>query len=330
MRSSVITGGCGFIGSHLARRLLDDGEEVTVLDAGDFAPDQGALARSVRHVRGDILDPAAVESAIRPGVDVVYHLAAVVGVDQYIKRPVDVINVNFSGTRHILDAAERAGARLVFSSTSEVFGKNPNVPWGEDADRVLGSTATERWGYATSKALAEHLVHGYVRQRGVDAAVVRYFNVYGPGQRPAYVVSRNVHRALSDRPPIVYDGGTQTRCFTYIGDAIEATVLVARHAQSTGESFNIGSSRETAMSDVTALITSMCGSGTVVPTELDVSALLAGSYEDLQRRIPDPSKAARLLGWRATTDLRDGLQQTIDWAQRNPWWLEQDDVGQGQ
>lgn len=329
MPKVVVTGGCGFIGGHLVERLIHDGDDVIVLDPGDFAPDRRHLAPFLSHVRSDIRDPAAVGSIVVSDVDMVYHLAAVVGVDRYIERPLDVIDVNYTGTKNILDAAAQAGAKVVLASTSEVFGKNPTVPWKEDADRILGSTATERWSYATSKALAEHLAFAYVRQRGLSATIVRYFNVYGPGQRPAFVVSRSIHRALHGQSPIVYDGGCQTRCFTFIDDAIAATLLAGRDELADGECFNIGGERETSMADLIRLIIEMCGAASADSVDLEVSEALGPRYEDLHRRIPDPSKAAHLLGWRAGTDLRDGVARTIDWARRNQWWLAQADAGQG-
>ena len=166
-------------------------------------------------------------AAIKDGVEIVYHLAALVGVDHYIRRPIDVIDVNVFGTKNVLELAGRAGAKVVVASTSEVFGKNPAVPWSENADRVLGSTATDRWSYSSSKAVAEHLTFAFIRQRGLRASIVRYFNLYGPRQRPAFVLSRSIHRALRGLAPVVYDDGRQTRSFTYVGDVIDATVQAA-------------------------------------------------------------------------------------------------------
>jgi len=153
-----------------------------------------------------------MRDVVTPGVDVVYHLAAVVGVDQYLARPLDVIDINFSGHPDRPGAGRAGRCPGGRSSTSEVFGKNPAVPWAEDGDRVLGSTRADRWTYSTSKALAEHLIFGFVRQHGLAATIVRYFNVYGPRQRPAYVVSRSIHRALNGRPPRRLRPGPAGRC----------------------------------------------------------------------------------------------------------------------
>lgn len=325
-RRVVITGGCGFIGSHLVERLVARGDEVVIFDGAPPPAYQTVAREHAEYVAGDVLDRVSLARAIKPGVDVVYHLAAVVGVDQYLARPLDVIDVNFSGTRNVLDLAAAAGAKVVLASTSEVFGKNPAVPWPEDGDRVLGATAADRWTYSSSKALAEHLTFAFVRQRGLEATIVRYFNAYGPRQRPGFVVSRSVHRALNAKPVVVYDGGRQTRCFTFVGDAIDATIRAADSAAANGEAFNIGSMVETTVGDAARLIAKLVGPD-VELSEVDTGTALGKSYEDLARRVPDNAKAHRLLGWSPDTSLEDGLTRTIEWAKDNDWWLAQPDSG---
>jgi dTDP-alpha-D-glucuronic acid decarboxylase len=320
-RRVLVTGGAGFIGHHLVERLLDRGDEVTVFDA--VAP-RGAVRDGVRFVEADLRDAAALGRAAA-GADVVFHLAAVVGVDQYLARPLDVVDINFTGTRNVLEVADRVGARVVLSSTSEVFGKNPAVPWPEDGDRVLGSTSSDRWSYSTSKALAEHMTFAYAHQHGLEATIVRYFNVYGPRQRPAYVVSRSVHRALNGKSLVIYDQGHQTRCFTFVDDAVAGTLRAAEHPDAVGEVFNIGSMVETTVGEVVRLVAELTGAGSVV--DVDTAEKLGSSYEDLMRRVPDNAKAGRILGWRPETSLRDGLIKTIEWARANDWWLALADNG---
>ncbi|MEU9784740.1 NAD-dependent epimerase/dehydratase family protein [Streptomyces phaeochromogenes] len=322
---AVVTGGSGFIGGHLVDRLLADGWDVTVFDG---TPPGGAGAperEHVRHITGDVRDAGQLEAAVK-GTDTVFHLAGVVGVDQYLARPLDVIDVNVSGTRNALSAAARAGARVVVASTSEIFGRNPSVPWREDSDRVLGPTTADRWVYSSSKALCEHLTFAFVRQHGLHATVVRYFNVYGPRQRPAFVVSRNVHRALNGRPLLVYDQGDQTRCFTYVDDAVEGTVRAALSPRAMGEAFNIGSMTEITVREVVDLIAALTGS-TAVITPVDTARALGPAYQDLRRRIPDATRMRELLGWSCGTTLRDGLTRTIEWARAHPQWLAIPDSG---
>jgi nucleoside-diphosphate-sugar epimerase len=317
MTRVLVTGGCGFLGGHLVENLASSGQEVTVFDA---APPPAHAPSSVRYVQGDIRDEDALATAVDRRTDVIYHLSAVVGVDQYLSRPADVVEINLLGTLNVLRQARAKGNRVIVASTSEVYGKNPDPPWHEDADRVLGSTSVDRWSYSTSKALADHLTFGYIRQYGVSATILRYFNVYGPRQRAAYVVSRSVHRALRGVPPELYDGGGQTRCFTYIDDAIRGTVVAAASPKAEGECFNIGSDRETTVAEVIETICELTG----VPapeSPFDTASRLGSRYQDIGRRVPDVRKARDVLGVTCGTSLREGLGRTIAWARRNPAWL---------
>jgi UDP-glucose 4-epimerase len=318
----VVTGGSGFIGGHLVAALQARGDDVTVFDS---VPPAGSLANEVRYVEGDLRDPARLGRAIRGGVDIVYHMAAVVGVDRYLARPLDVIEVNYTGSRNVLELSHRADARVLLASTSEVFGKNPDVPWAEDSDRVLGATSYARWSYSSSKALAEHLAFAFAEQHGLPVTIVRYFNVYGPRQRPAYVVSRSIHRALNGRPLVIYDHGRQTRCFTYVDDAIDGTLLAADHPAATGQAFNIGSTTETTVAAVVQLIAGLTGRAAI--SDVDAADRLGSSYADLSRRIPDNRKARAMLGWHCPTGLRDGLLATVEWARSADWWLTLPDSG---
>jgi nucleoside-diphosphate-sugar epimerase len=323
----VVTGGCGFIGGHLVEQLISRGDDVTIFDRTPPQQHQKLAREHARFLKGDVLNTAALRRAVTDGVDVVFHLAAIVGVDQYLARPVEVIDVDFTVTRNVLELVSAVGAKAVIASTSEVFGKNPAVPWREDDDRVLGSTAADRWAYSSSKALAEHLVFGFVRQRRVQATIVRYFNVYGGGQRPGFIVSRSVHRALNGRSLVVYDTGTQTRSFTFVQDAVRATLLAADHPAAVGEAFNIGSMTETTIGDTVELIADLTGPARVPIIHVDTQATLGQAFEDLGRRIPDNTKARMLLRWSPSTTLKDGLAQTIAWARDNPWWLDLPDSG---
>jgi dTDP-alpha-D-glucuronic acid decarboxylase len=314
----LVTGGCGFVGSHLCQKLAQSGHDVTVFDMTS-AP--AAPPGAIRYIEGDVRDESALAKAIDGGTEIVYHMSAMVGVDRYLSMPEDVVEINLIGTRNVLRQARDAGAKVVFASTSEVYGKNPSVPWHEDSDRVLGSTAVDRWSYSTSKALAEHLTFAYVRRYGLRAAIVRYFNVYGPRQRPAYIVSRSVHRALRGLAPEVYDSGDQTRCFTYIDDAIEGTILAGTSPDADGECFNIGSDRETAISEVVSIICELTGAPAPL-RPLDTHLNFGERYQDIPRRVPDVTKARTALGFRASTPLRLGLHQTVEWARCNTWWLE--------
>jgi dTDP-alpha-D-glucuronic acid decarboxylase len=326
MSNVVVTGGYGFIGSHLVTALLDRGDSVTVFDFAKNTRDTSMdfdVHPKFRFVQGDVTDLVALEQALTPGVDTVFHLAAVVGVKNYLQEPLRVLDVNVIGTRNVLELSHRHGTRVVFASTSEVFGKNPNPPWAEDDDRVLGSTRTARWSYSTSKGMAEHLAFAMHASYGLPVTVVRYFNVYGPRQAPIFVVSQSIHRVLNGRAPLLYDSGDQTRCFTYVDDAVAGTLLAADSDAAIGEAFNIGSMTETSMRDVVGLAIKIASVDAVSEAEVvDTAAQFGGRYEDIPRRIPDSTKAQRELGWRLQITVEEGIRRTVEWARANPWYLE--------
>src|SRR6185437_13431443 len=326
MSNVVVTGGYGFIGSHLVSALLRRGDSVTIFDAATNTRDTSIdfdAHPNFRFVQGDVTDPAALEKALTPDVDRVFHLAAIVGVENYLKDPLRVLDVNVTGTRNVLELSHRHQAHVVFASTSEVFGKNPNPPFAEDDDRVLGSTRTDRWSYSTSKAMAEHLVFAMHTSLGLPVTVVRYFNVYGPRQSPIFVVSQTIHRILNGRQPLLYDSGDQTRCFTYVDDAIAGTLLAADSDAAIGAAFNIGSMTETTVREVIELAIKIADVDSVYgPETISTAAKYGDRYEDIPRRIPDSRKAQRELGWRLQVDVEEGIRRTIEWARANPWYLK--------
>ncbi|MDA2890734.1 GDP-mannose 4,6-dehydratase [Mycolicibacterium sp. BiH015] len=326
MSNVVVTGGYGFIGSHLVSALLDRGDHVTVFDFAKNTRDTSIDfddRPKFRFVPGDVTDVDALAAALTPDVDTVFHLAAVVGVENYMSDPLRVLDVNVIGTRNVLELSHRHGIRVVFASTSEVFGKNPNPPFAEDDDRVLGSTKTARWSYSTSKGMAEHLAFAMHAAHGLPVTVVRYFNVYGPRQNPIFVISQTVHRILNGKAPLLYDTGEQTRCFTYVDDAVAGTLLAAQHHSAIGEAFNIGSMTETSMRDAVDLAIKIASVDAVSSAEaVDTAARFGRRYEDIPRRIPDSTKAQRELGWRLNVDVEEGIRRTIEWARANPWYLD--------
>lgn len=323
---AVVTGGYGFIGSHLVSSLLSRGDDVTVVDLARNTRDTSIdfdQHESFRFVQGDVTDADVLEQAIGPDTDVVFHLSAVVGIKNYIDDPLKVLDVNVGGTRNVLELARRHGTRVVLASTSEVFGKNPSPPWAEDDDRVLGSTRTARWSYSTSKAMAEHLAFAMHDTYGVPVTVVRYFNVYGPRQNPIFVVSQSVHRVLNGLSPLLYDGGDQTRCFTFVDDAVRGTLLAAESEAAIGEAFNIGSMQETSIREVVEMTIRAAGADDeIATTPLDTTTHYGSTYEDIPKRIPDTAKAERVLGWKLEVDVEEGIRRTVDWARANPWYLQ--------
>lgn len=320
---ALITGGAGFIGSHLAEELVKRGVNVRILDNFSTGKRENIskIVDKVELIEGDIRDSEIVSKAVR-GVDIVFHLAAVVGVKRYVENPLEVIEVNTQGTHNILREAYRQKVkRVVFASTSEVYGKNSNVPLREDDNRVLGPTFIDRWCYSTSKALDEHLCYAYYRLKGLDVVILRYFNIYGPrANTSAYggVVSRFVTQVLRDEPPTVFGSGRQTRTFTYVTDAVEGTILAAESSKSSGEVFNIGSEYEISIVSLAKLIIKLAGKeGHLEPTFIPYEKFYGRWFEDIMRRVPDISKAKRTLGFQPKVNLEKGLKLTIEWYRKH-------------
>jgi UDP-glucose 4-epimerase len=325
MGEVIVTGAGGFVGSHLVDALLRQGKTVVAVDINKELPvNLAAASANPRFTyRGvDITDAAAARGLVTEDSDMIYHLASVVGVKNYCTNPLRTIDVNVIGTRNLIGEAMKHGTKFLFTSTSEVFGKNPVVPWSEDSDRVLGDPTIARWSYGTTKALCEHMINAVNKTHGLPTVILRYFNIYGPRQAPYFIIPATVHRALNGINPVVYDGGKQTRCFTFIGDAIEATLRAAESSKALGETFNIGNEKETTILDAVNMVIDVAGkSGTLKPKFVDTRELYGSSYEDLLRRAPDTSKAKRVLGWQATTPLRQGVERVVSWARPNSAWL---------
>ena len=310
----LITGGAGFLGSHLTDAFLDRGDEVFILDTGMTLKVKHRIGDPRLHfVRDSVFSEDILEGLIAR-VDLVYHLAAVVGVEHYVGDPYQVLNVNVNGTQNVLRLAFKHGKRVVFSSTSEVYGRNPNIPWSEDDDRVLGSTRIDRWCYSTSKAIGEHFCFAYAKM-GLKTTVVRYFNVYGP-RLDAIDVGRVITiflgQALRDEPVTVIGDGLQTRCFTYVTDAITATVQAGLKEEAVGEVFNIGTDREHTIRELAEQLIRIAGSKSTI-RYVPQQTVYGPSYEDIPRRIPNVKKMQEVLGVKASIALDEGLRHTIDY-----------------
>lgn len=312
----LITGGAGFIGSHLADALLARGDSVLALD--DLST--GAEA-NVRHLfdhpgfelrEGSILDHDLV-SKLGNNVDVIVHLAAAVGVKLIVEHPLDSLLTNIRGTEIVLDAAAELGCKVLITSTSEIYGKNASGPLKEDDDRILGSPFKARWSYSTSKAVDEILARGYWRDRGTPTVVVRLFNTVGPRQTGAYgmVVPRFVHQALRGEPITVYGDGEQRRSFCHVSDVVTALLQLLDHPGAIGDVFNVGARNEVSINELARLILATTGSSSpVVHISYDVA--YEEGFEDMERRIPDTGKLEALTGWRATRSLEDVIEDVIE------------------
>lgn len=315
----LITGGAGFIGSHLAESLLGSANQVTVVD--DLST--GSLD-NVAHLREDPNFECVVGSVEDEGIvgglvadcDVVFHLAAAVGVRLIIESPVRTIFTNVHGTEVVLAAAERRKRRVIIASTSEVYGKSNACPFREDSDLVLGPSTKGRWSYACSKALDEFLAIAYWKERKLPVTVVRPFNTVGPRQTGRYgmVLPTFVGQALLGEPITVFGDGRQSRCFTHVKDAVWALAHVAGEAQAVGEIFNIGNPEEITIGGLARLVRSMTGSKSPIVNVPYDQAYQKG-FEDMQRRVPDISKIARLTGYAPRRDIRDIVVDVVRYTE---------------
>ncbi len=313
----LVTGGAGYIGSHLVDRLMADGHCVWVIDNLST----GKIANVAHHlgherfafVNEDILQRETLEWLVQQ-VDLIYHLAAVVGVRHVINNPLKGIVTNVRGTEHVLEAAYKYWRKVIIASSSEVYGKSERVPLAEEDDSILGPTAVGRWSYALAKAIDEHLAFIY-HSRGLPTTIVRYFNSYGPRLDPqgyGSVVARFIGQALKNEPLTVFDDGRQTRCFTYVDDTVRGTLLAATLPQAEGQAFNIGSNFETSVLDLASLIIQLTGSNAGVQ-HVSYQEAFGPGFEETRRRVPDVRRAAELLGFEAQVSLEDGLKRTIAW-----------------
>lgn len=315
----LITGGAGFLGSHLADMLLARGHEVYVLDtAKDFKIRHNLDNKKFHYVYDSIMNTQILESLIFK-CDIVYHLAAVVGVEHYVADPYHVLNVNINGTQNILKIAYKMNKKVIFSSTSEVYGKSKDVPFKEDGDRLLGSTRINRWCYSTSKAAGEHFCFAY-HKMGLSVVVLRYFNVYGP-RLDAIDVGRVITifmgQVLRHEDITVIGDGSQTRCFTYVSDAIEATYRAGMRDKAVGGIFNIGTDRETSIKELAEMMIEVSGARSRIKY-VKMNSVYGNSYEDIARRVPDAAKMNSILGVKTKVGLREGLDKTIKWFLNNP------------
>jgi len=312
----LVTGGAGFIGSHLVDALLGQGHEVWALDdlsTGTLGNLQQANAHPSFHfVEGSVMDPALVDSVVA-GVDLVYHLAAAVGVKFVLDNPLRSLLTNIRGTEVVLEAAHQNGnKKVILFSSSEVYGKGTSVPFRENDDRLLGPTSVLRWSYAASKSVDEFLALGYHHERRLPVVIVRCFNTCGPRQSPHYgmVIPRFVERALRNDPLLVYGTGLQSRCFSSVHDVVRGVLMLADCPEANGEVFNIGTMEEVSVFDLARRILDITQSSSALEL-VEYEAIYGSRFEDMQRRVPDLAKINALVGYEPRVSLDDLLRETV-------------------
>jgi len=313
----LITGGCGFIGSHLLDALIEAGHEVSVID--DLST--GSIDNVKQHLNSvvaeividSVLNVPVVESLVQR-CDYIFHLAAAVGVKNVMENPLESIETNIEGTRIILNAASKFRKPVLFTSTSEIYGKNEAVPFSEDADIVLGPTSMKRWSYACSKALDEFLALAYREAHGLNVIITRLFNTVGPRQSERYgmVLPRFVKQALAGQPITIFGDGSQTRCFLHVKDAVAVFLALIRRNDAYGEIYNVGNPEEITIADLARLVKEETGSnsGIVLVNPADVYKT---GFEDMRRRVPDISKIEALIGFKPVYSIRDIVRETVSY-----------------
>lgn len=333
----LVTGGAGFIGSHLTEVLLQHGQRVVVID--DLST---GLLENIAHLRQHpnfdfaraSITNELVLDRLTSQADVVIHLAAAVGVKLIVERPVHTIETNIMGTEHVLKAALRYGAKVLIASTSEVYGKGTRIPFREEDDVVLGSTSRNRWGYAASKMLDEFLALAYYREQELPVVLFRLFNTVGPRQRGQYgmVIPRFVRQAVRGEPLTVFDDGQQSRCFLHVADAVQAIIGLAHHPAAIGQVFNVGSREETTIltlaQRILAKVDAYHATHGQVSSSLPISARIqfvpyaeayqTPDFEDMRQRVPDLSKIQQLIGWQPRCTLETILDDVIAHITRHP------------
>ncbi len=312
----LITGGAGFVGSHLAGTLLERGDEVYAIDnlsTGSIENIEHLKDHPSYHYTIDTISNEPVTAELVDRVDIIFHLAAAVGVRLIVESPVHTIETNVHGTETILTLANKKKKKVIIASTSEVYGKSVNVPFREDSDLVMGPTNKGRWSYACSKAIDEFLALAYFKEKKLPVVIVRLFNTVGPRQTGQYgmVIPTFVKQALSGRPITVFGDGKQSRCFTDVSDVVKGLAELAVHPGAEGEVFNIGTKNEITIFDLAKKVKEMTGSKAEIVFVPYEKAYEEG-FEDMPRRVPDIGKIQKLIGYKPAITLEQTLQRVID------------------
>lgn len=316
----LITGGCGFIGSHLAEALILSGEDVSVIDdlsTGSIDNVKNIMHKENFHLFIDtILNSAILEELIKRA-DFVFHLAAVVGVKRVMENPVDSVIINVEGTYNVLNYCAKYNRKILLTSTSEIYGKNESVPFKEDADIVIGTTKKKRWSYACTKAIDEFLAFAFNEEKNLPVIVVRLFNTVGPRQSERYgmVIPRFIKQALSNIPITVFGDGSQTRCFVHVKDIVDGIINLIKEEKAYGDVFNMGSEEEITIKELAAMIKEMTGSSSDI-TFINPQNIYSKGFEDMTRRVPDISKIRELTGFSPRFTIKDIIKDCIEDARK--------------
>jgi UDP-glucose 4-epimerase len=317
----LITGGAGFIGFHLTEYLLSQGQQVVILDdfsgAGEENLKQINESNNLSLIKGSILDQELVTKLMKE-VTHCYHLAAALGVEKINNDPITTFEINLKGSQIVLNTAANVGARTLMASSSEVYGKNPNMPLKEDSDRVLGSPEIARWSYSEAKAMDELHAFELYKHKSFLVSIARFFNTVGSRQSGSYgmVLPRFVKAAISNQPITVYGDGTQSRTFCSVTDVVDALVLLMDSKESIGQAFNIGSTNEITITDLAQKVIKLTNSSSEIVYKRH-SEVFGDNFEEPQRRVPDISKIKKAVGWQPKTSLDEVIIEIAEYLKTN-------------
>lgn len=326
---ALVTGGAGFIGSHLAEELLRKGDAVHIIDdlsTGDIENIAHFKSNPRFSLTVDTVMNEDILTGLIEGADIVYHLAALVGVKLIMDRPIESLTTNIEGTENVLELAARCGnKKVIIASTSEIYGRNGTRPYREDADRLLGPVTKSRWSYSTAKAIDEHLALAYFKEKDLPVVIVRIFNTVGPRQTGRYgmVIPRFVKQALLEEPITVYGDGSQQRCFAYVEDVVKGIVVLSRHPEAVGEIFNVGTSHEVAILDLAKMVKRVTRSTSPV-VHIPYEKVYGEGFEDMPYRMPDLTRIKRLVNYKPSVNLEEIILKVTDYFKNNPEALEKE------
>ena len=318
---TLVTGGAGFIGSHLVEHLVAKGEQIVVID--DFSSNKNIISKGIQSselikvVKGSILDQNLVEEVMQ-SVTKCYHLAAALGVERINTQSLQSLEVNIKGTENVLTAASKFNVRTLISSSSEVYGRNPSMPLTEESDRVLGSPKVARWSYSEAKAIDEFYAFELNKKNAFKVTIARLFNTVGPRQSGSYgmVLPRFVKAALGNQPLIVYDDGTQSRSFCSVTDVVDALVLLMDSKESIGQAFNIGSTNEITITELAQKVIRLTNSSSEIVYKKHAE-VFGDNFEEPQRRVPDISKIKKVVGWQPKQSLDEVIIEITEYLKAN-------------
>jgi len=301
----LVTGGAGFIGSHLAEKLIARGDQVVILDdlSTGISKNLGGIEGRVIFHKGNILDRSIIEKLVAE-CDYVVHLAAALGVFNIVNNPLESLKTNLQGSEIVLEACDKHRKPVLIASTSEIYGKNDQVPLNEEDDRIIGHPLKSRWSYSEAKAVDESLAYFYYLENKLPIRIVRFFNTVGPRQVGHYgmVVPRFVSAALKNEPLSVYGSGDQIRCFCHVTDAVKALLLVMDSDKAVGQVFNVGNNSQISIMDLAKKVIEIIGSKSSIK-KITYEKVYPGGFEDIQRRVPDIAKIKQVLGWEPKINL---------------------------